>query len=166
MTGDNPIPAPTKDEKQLDPAMLAAGSRCVLKMMTEQLESGELTQEAFISSMASRDDMETANALIRPLAVMLAAEIAQRVAIEAAMDYKQLDRLSMEALASVETLTSMLEILDNVRDEQGFEGNDGGFGHPHLTAMIFSMQTVAAKANDIIIEMQERYIEPMKAVAA
>ena len=87
--------------------------------------------------MASRDNLETANALIRPLAVMLAAEIAQRMVIEAAMDYKQLDRLSMEALSSVETIASMLEILDNVRDEQGFEGNDGGFGHPHLTAMIF-----------------------------
>ena len=39
MTGENPIPAPSKDKK-IDPVMLAAGSRCVLKMMAEQLEFG------------------------------------------------------------------------------------------------------------------------------
>ena len=66
-----------------------------------------------------------------------------------------LETLSMQASEQIETVTGLLEILDNVRDEQGF-GNDrqSSFDHRHLSAMLYAMISVCKAASGSIAELR------------
>ena len=63
-----------------------------------------------------------------------------------------LDTLSMQACEHIDAVTGLLEILDNVRDEQGFD-NDC-FDDKHLSAMLYAMIFVGKAASGSIAELR------------
>ena len=64
-----------------------------------------------------------------------------------------LETLSMQASEQIETVTGLLEILDNVRDVQGF-GNEEGFCDRHLSALIYAMTFISKAASGSIAELR------------
>ena len=62
------------------------------------------------------------------------------------------DTLSMQACEQIDSVTGLLEILDNIRDDQGFD-NDR-FDDRHLSAMLYAMIFVSKAASGSIAELR------------
>ena len=64
-----------------------------------------------------------------------------------------LETLSMRACEQIDAVTGLLEILDNVRDVQGF-GNEEGFCDRHLSALIYAMIFVSKATSGSVAELR------------
>ena len=53
----------------------------------------------------------------------------------------------------MDAVTGLFEILDNVRDEQGFD-NEEGFCDSHLSALIYAMTFISKAASGSIAELR------------
>ena len=65
------------------------------------------------------------------------------------------DTLSMQACEQIDAVTGLLEILDNVLDDQGFDNDrQSCFAPRHISAMLYAMIFVGKAASGSIAELR------------